>query len=341
MCCMLAASCKMKEDRPETQNVESIEIKPEVVFDVTDDQPLRFYIESRGIVEPLQKIQITPRISGFVEEHNIVEGRQVQKGQLLVKLSDDEWKFQEKQAYNDYLKNRNEYTIETKLRKGNGSAEAPDSMVRILTGLSEAELAYKKAKLDLSYAIITAPFAGIVSTKNVLSNGAYITAGEELGSLIDAHIVHIRFDVLESEVVQLKKGVLVELTDASGQSYNGNIIAVSPEIDPETKTGQAVVEVGNPEGTLKIGMTVEGQIFVGSRQSKARLPRAALLERDGRTLVFKLQKDEVEWIYVTPVAMNNGWFLVDNPDISPGDTIAVDKHFSISHQQKVIPLMVH
>ena len=120
----------------------------------------------------------------------------------------------------------------------------------------------------------------------------------------------------------------------------GKIIAISPEIDQTTKTGQVIAEVENPQAELKPGMTVEGRVFVRSEASKVRMPREALLERDGRTLVFKLNHNEAEWVYVTPVAMTTEWVLIDNPDINPGDTLAVDKHFSISHQQKVIPLMI-
>ena len=86
-------------------------------------------------------------------------------------------------------------------------------------------------------------------------------------------------------------------------------------------------------------MTVEGRVLVRSVSSKIRMPREALLERDGRTLVFKLNNSEAEWIYVTPVDMTTEWVLVDHPTINPGDTLAVDKHFSISHQQKVSPLI--
>jgi hypothetical protein len=39
--------------------------------------------------------------------------------------------------------------------------------------------------------------------------------------------------------------------------------------------------------------------------------------------------------------MNTEWVLIDHEEIYPGDTLAVDKHFSISHQQKVIPLMAN
>lgn len=324
-------------NRPE---LESIEIRPEVVFTVVNDEPLRFYIESRGVVEPLQKIEIIPRVSGFVEEHSIYSGRRVEEGDLLLKLNDEEWKNAERQAYNTYLKAKNDYEIESRFRIQSGdSSKNGDELVRITTGFAEAELAYERAKLNLSYATIKAPFTGFVTTKEVISRGAYIPAGKVLGALIDNSKVRVRFDVLESEIDDLSKGMTVELTGPGNTPFTGEIVAVAPLVDSETKTGQVLVEVDNPDGKLKSGMTVEGRVFVRSMESKVKIPREALLERDGRTLVFRLNKDEVEWIYVTPVAMNTEWVLIDHPEIFPGDTLAVDQHFSISHQQKVVPLL--
>ncbi|MEX2363020.1 MAG: efflux RND transporter periplasmic adaptor subunit, partial [Balneolaceae bacterium] len=196
-------------------------------------------------------------------------------------------------------------------------------------------------KLDFSYTKIKAPFSGRISAKEVLSGGAYVSAGQNLGMLIDAEKVRVRFDVLESEIDALGEGMSVELFDPSGKKYEGLIVAVSPEVNSETKTGQVLVEVDNQQYNLKTGMTVEGRVFVRSMQSKVKMPREALLERDGRTLVFKLNGGEVEWIYVTPEAMNTEWVLVNHEEINPGDTLAVDQHFSISHQQKVVPLMAN
>ena len=76
-----------------------------------------------------------------------------------------------------------------------------------------------------------APFSGIISTKEVLTNGAYISAGKELGSLINIDKVRIRFDVLESEISSLNVGVPIELKDPSGEIHTGEVVAISPEID--------------------------------------------------------------------------------------------------------------
>lgn len=333
------ASCKAKKEKVETPDLESIEILPEVVFTVVDDEPLRYYIESRGVVEPDKKILITPRIGGFVETHDVTDGKWLAKGDIILQFDKEEWEFRKNDAYNKYLKAKNEYETELRLRGELNQDTTQNSLMKINTGLSEAELNYDRAKLDLSYTTIKAPFSGYISTKEVVTDGAYVGAGKELGSFVNTNTVKIRFDVLEKEIVDLKPGMEVELEGPAQENYTGKITAISPEIDQESKTGQAIVEVDNPEGSLKTGMTIEGRIFVRSATSKVRMPRESLLARDGRTLVFKLNKGEVEWIYVTPEEMNTEWVLIDHEDINPGDTLAVDKHFSISHQQKVIPLM--
>jgi len=335
----LLISCKGKKEKVETPDLDSIEILPEVVFTVVDDEPLRYYIESRGVVEPDKKILITPRIGGFVETHNVTDGKWLEKGDIILQFDKEEWEFRKNDAYNKYLKAKNEYETELRLRGELNQDTTQNSLMKINTGLSEAELNYDRAKLDLSYTTIKAPFSGYISTKEVVTDGAYVGAGKELGSFVNTNTVKIRFDVLEKEIVDLKPGMQVELEGPAQEKYTGKITAISPEIDQESKTGQAIVEVDNPDGSLKTGMTIEGRIFVRSATSKVRMPRESLLARDGRTLVFKLNKGEVEWIYVTPEEMNTEWVLIDHEEINPGDTLAVDKHFSISHQQKVIPLM--
>jgi RND family efflux transporter MFP subunit len=327
--------------------MDSVEIRPEVVFDVVDNEPLNFYIESRGLVEPLQQTKIVPRISGYVESHIIEEGRQVQKGEVLLQFVDDEWEYAVEQARQAYLKAENQYEIDKRLREGY-TGESNDEMIRINSGLADAEVAYDRAKLNLSYTTVKAPFSGRLSLQNVVTNqtfisvGSYVSAGTELASLIDASTARVRFDVLESEINNLNEGMRVELFGPGGKRYEGEITAISPEVDPDTKTGQVLVEVDNSEFGLKTGMTVDGRVFVRSQEAKVRMPREALLERDGRTLVFRLlNNEEVEWIYVSPVAMNSDWVLIDHPEIEPGDTLAVDQHFSISHQQKVVPLLIN
>ena len=99
---LFTLGCISEKEEREQPDLESIEILPEVVFTVVGNEPLRFFIESRGVVEPVQKIQITPRIGGFVEESKIVEGQPVNRGEVLLQFNRDEWEFSKQEAYNAY-----------------------------------------------------------------------------------------------------------------------------------------------------------------------------------------------------------------------------------------------
>tara|TARA_R100001143_G_scaffold63475_2_gene70818 strand:+ start:65 stop:1132 length:1068 start_codon:yes stop_codon:yes gene_type:complete len=328
-----------EQERPEVQ--DDVDIRPDVIFAVADDLPLHIYIESQGIAEPVREITIRPRISGFITESAMDDGQQLEEGDPILVFDAQEWQYQLQQAENEYETAMVAYNIEINQRESQGSTprdEDRERMVRISTGLADAELALERVKLDLSYTTLSAPFSGELSVPNRIATGAYISAGSELGRLVDDRTLLIRFDVLEAELNRLNRGMTVELYTPSGDRKEGSIRAISPVVNPESKTGQVVVEVENSDRSLRPGMTVEGRIRVESHSGIARIPRAAILERDGgRTLVFKLNGDRVEWVYVEPEYATSEWAIINNEDIAPGDTLAVDRHFALSHLQFVRP----
>ena len=345
---VLSISACTSEEEPEAPEAnEDVEILQEVIFAMADDRNLNVYIESQGLVEASREIIIRPRISGFVDATVLEDGARVQQGDLLLQFDDQEWQYQLQQAQNEYQSAMAAYTIESNQRQsrndGSGNEESDmqgDQLVRISTGLAEAETAMNRARLDLSYTTLSASFSGQLSVPDRISVGAYLQAGNELGRLIDDRTVRVRLDVLESELIRLEEGMEAELVTPSGVRKQGVVSAVSPIVDSESKTGKVVVEVDNSDRTLRTGMTVEGRIQIESHSGIARVPRSAILERDGgRTLVFKLNGETVEWVYVEPVIETSDWAIINSEDISPGDTLAVDRHFAISHLQKVRPRM--
>lgn len=325
----------------EYRNVEREEVLPVVIFDLADDRPLFHYIETQGTVEPLNDIVLYNRLNGFIDRHMLREGQSISRGDTIMSFQDDEWRLAVEEAQYVLGKAATDFRFERDQRlQSSDVEELPDEMIRYLQneyGFSEAQVRLQRAELDLSYTSLIAPFNGRIHTRMNYSQGQYLSAGTEIGRLVDDSKVRIRFDMLESELANIKVGMSVELETGFGYQATGVVEAVSPVVDSESKTGQVVALFDNPERQLLSGMTVNGRILTNSVEGRTRVPRSAMLERDGRSLLFILNNDEVEWVYIEPIAITSEWVVIDHPEISPGDTVAVDQHFAISHMQRVNP----
>jgi RND family efflux transporter MFP subunit len=355
MLTIIGSACQSSNQEDENplseEEQESAEVRPEVTFAIADSKPIYQYIESQGVVQANQSVTLKPKISGYVEQSYITEGKRVQKGDTLLKFDRREYAISVDEAMNAYDEALEKYKIEMGLRagadstvgtNGNNSTDPGSRLVRITTGLAQAELDLKRARLNLSYTSLVAPFSGILFTEERITPGAYVGAGTQVGRLVDDRKVRIRFDVLESELSNIDAGMEVRLTAPGGEQMQGTVQAVSPVVNTETKTGTVIVEADNEGRILTPGMTVEGRIQVRRQEGKVRVPRSAILSRDGgRTLLFKLhpENNEVQWVYVEPTAQNSQWSIVDHEQVAPGDTIAVDRHFSLSHLQIVDPVL--
>ncbi len=361
ICLQPLLSCTQAEEQERPERPSNVEILPEVIFSVVDDEPVHFYLDTRGIVEPVREFTVVPRVSGFIEEHRIDDGQRVNRGDVLLQFVDDEWRIGMDEAENRYLRARQDFELEMRQRgvpvaAGSGYTSGQGEEVRTetrtdtlsrfderllmnQTGYMEARIALERARLELSYTTLKAPFGGTVYTDRLFSDGGYVSGGTEMGKLIDFSSIRVRFDVLESELMRVEPGMRVRITGADGTETEGKVRSISPQVDRDRKTGQVIVEAENPGGRFKPGMSVDGRVFMDTMEGRVRAPRAALLERDGRPLVFKLNGDQVEWIYTTPAAKTSDWVVLNENAINPGDTLAVDRHFAVSHMQRVRPVI--
>jgi membrane fusion protein, multidrug efflux system len=337
--CLVFVACSSEEEDNPKPDTSNIEIRPDVIFATSDDLPLYRYLESQGSVEPARDLTIQPRISGFIQSHRILEGRRVNRGDTLLTFISDEWRLRLVEAQNTFDETQQKVNIERQLRsrdaRGGVLSESEERNLEQQFGFQQAKLAVERAELEYSYTSVIAPFSGELHTKLNLSTGAYINAGNQLGQLLDHSTVRIRLDVLESELNGLKAGMDVEVSTPTGYKTTGKVSTISPLIDRDRKTGQIIVEVNNNDRMLKTGMTVNGRILIESHQGKLRAPRSVLLERDGRQLVFKLNGEMVEWVYVEPQIITPEYVILNEESLEPGDLLAVDRHFALSHQQKV------
>lgn len=162
---------------------------------------------------------------------------------------------------------------------------------------------------------ITAPIAGIVS-ELMVREGATVMPGMPLMRLQGTRTVWAEGAVPESQAALLQRGARVRTTSpgAPGQTFEGKVQALLPEVDKVTRTIRARVELANPQGRLVPGMLVSMRLDRPRSKSTLLVPSDAVI-RTGRRNVVMVAEDGGRF---RPVEVTAGLEVGGQTEISAG-----------------------
>ena len=202
-------------------------------------------------------------------------------------------------------------------------------------GLTQAEIEVAIARMEIDKTKVRAPFEGVVTGVKA-SIGESISPGQGLFTLVDIREIRVEARVLESEIGRIKAGREADLRFAAypGRVFRGKVRAVSPVVDPETKTCGAHIVLDNPFGEIKPGMHAEVEITAEVFRDRILVPQEAVLVRGGRKLVFVVGDGLAKWRYIEP-GLENELFLEVLDGVKEGDEIIIDGHLTLAHDAEV------
>lgn len=203
------------------------------------------------------------------------------------------------------------------------------------SGFNNARNAKERARLNIEYTKIKAPFKGIVGDFD-LTVGQRINSSEPLFKLFDISSLLIDVGVLESEVPKIKVGnmVTIKLNAIEGKLYEGKVDFISPYVNPKSKTCKVTIKIINPDKWIKPGMFAEVYIQTDILTDRILVPKEALLVRDQRDLVFTVEDSLAKWKYVE-VGEQNGKFAEITNGINENDSVIVAGHYTLAHDAVV------
>lgn len=102
---------------------------------------------------------------------------------------------------------------------------------------------------------LKAPISGIVVQKNV-NEGDYLKTGQPLFRIVDLNTLWLRLEAYESDLAWLRFGQSVAFSVEAfpGETFQGQITFIDPELNRKTRTVSIRVNVPNADGKLKPGM---------------------------------------------------------------------------------------
>lgn len=134
---------------------------------------------------------------------------------------------------------------------------------------------------------VTSPFAGSVVARDA-SLGEMAEPSDTLFTVADLSRVRIELDVFERDLGAVRPGQTVAVTVAAypGRTFAGRIASLGDVLDPEKRTVRARIDVPNADRMLKPGMFATARVATGAALEVVTVPRDAVQEMEGRTVVF-------------------------------------------------------
>jgi Cu(I)/Ag(I) efflux system membrane fusion protein len=159
---------------------------------------------------------------------------------------------------------------------------------------------------------LTSPIGGVLQELNVRT-GMTVAAGETLARVNGLSSVWLAVAVPESEAGSIVVGQTVEarLPAFPGTVLNGTVSAILPETNPDSRTIRVRVELPNPAGRLRPGLTAQVRLSRSTEQSVLWVPSEALI-RTGRRVLVMLAEDAGRYrpVEVQPGQENEGKTVV-------------------------------
>ncbi len=311
-------------------------------------------------ITSVNNVEIRARVKGYVESIHTDEGRFVKKGQLLFKVSSQEYKeelMKEKAVlksaqaelksmeidYNNLVQ-----LAEKKIVSATAVDMAKAKKDAAKAKVDEAQSSEYSAQLRLSLCDIKAPFDGFVGRiPNKI--GSLVDEGTLITTLSDNNEVFAYFGVSESDYLDfIKKQKLGKTTDvvqlvlANNDLYEqkGFIETIDGQFDNETGTIDFRARFSNPERLLKHGSS--GKIRLERTIKNAVIiPQKSTFEIQNKRYVYVVNaSNELEARNIEILLRLPNIYIV-NKGLSKNDVLLLEGIQLVRDGQKIIPTKIN
>jgi membrane fusion protein (multidrug efflux system) len=258
-----------------------------------------------GTLRADEAVTIRPEIAGRVVQFHFNEGQAVARGAVLVKLDQSELGavVASSRAQLKWEEQRMD-RAEDMRTKGFISQQGLDDQK---TNLARAKAKLAEDEARLAKTEMRASFAGIAGLRQV-SEGQYVAAGTDIVRLEKIDQLKLDFRVPEAFIGKLKAGqpLKVQVDAYPGRSFAGNIYAIEPGVDEQTRTILLRARVVNPDLKLRPGMFGRVQVQLGVREKAIWVPEEAIVPRGQDSYVFRVAGAKAELVRVQTGARKVG-----------------------------------
>ena len=274
------------EDKSEAGEKLSIPVEATTV---SSGDMAAFYSGTASLEADEQAIAVS-QITGVVLQIHAEEGDFVEAGQVLAEVETDRYALEVEKANAGLKRLQTDYQRKKELfEKKLVSAE---DFERVSAEFDAQKAAHDLARLDLEYTRIRAPISGYISERLVRA-GNLVKLHQPVFAITSYDPLLAVLHVPERELRVLKKGLTVSMSlDAwPGEVFAGEVIRISPVVDPGTGTFRVTTEITDRKQMLKPGLFGRVEILHDLHQNVPVIPRSAVITEDQISHVFVINDE--------------------------------------------------
>jgi len=319
---------------------------PQVTVAPAISRKVTEFDEFTGRFEAVERVEVRPRVSGYISSVNFKDGSEVKKGDVLFVIDPrpyiaerDKARAQLAQARSQAVLARSERDRATKLLAQHAiSQEEFDTRTSGLeqgqANVEAAQAALDAAALNLDFTRVTAPISGRIS-RALVTSGNFVTNGQTLlTTLVSLDPIYVSFDGDEKVYLKYAKvardarsarnAVQVGLADENGYPHQGVMVFVDNALDPQTGTIRSRALLDNRDRLFTPGLFARLRLL-GAHEHEAVLINDSAVGTD-QTVRYVLvvgagNKAEYRPVQLGPIV--DGLRVVES-GLASGETIVVN-----------------
>ena len=233
----------------------------------------------QGQLEPWSAVNVSARVAGTVESIEADLGDSVKAGQVLLTLSEDgrgagvdRWQARARKLEADLVAVR---------KLGSRNLASQSEILDVESELAAARAELKSAQLAVSHLRPTAPFDGLINSKNV-EDGSLVEVGSPLYELVRIDRLKAKGQVPQQSVAQVSPGQRVRVRPLDRDALDGVVTFVASAANPDTRSFAVEIAVENPDLKRIAGGSASLRVALADVQATFISPAYLSLGNDGR-----------------------------------------------------------
>jgi membrane fusion protein (multidrug efflux system) len=287
---------------------------------IVKDTTISNNIDVTGTIDANEKVNLISEVAGRITGIYFTEGSYVKKGQLLVKVNDQDLVASLKQnAYQIALAKQNESRNKQLLQKeAISEVEYETSLTSLNTLNAQADM----IKAQIAKTQLRAPFSGTIGLRSV-SPGGYLSPNTAIATLVNLDPAKITFSVPEKYLAYIKPGSKISFSvSTTPDDFKATVYAIEPSIDVSSRTITVRARAANSKGLLKAGSFAKINLALDQIPKTIMLPTEAVTPDIKGNKVFIYENGEaVPRPVSTDLRTDTKIQITDG--LKPGDSVVV------------------